>query len=176
MPKGKEEPQITNQETPASTENLERVSESYLEEIKNSLEDTACATPGPLEECDTPGPLEERIKNFGPLAPADASFAVALEHEGLGPALLARKLKILLESYKPTWNQKEKKWEYFVDGELWRRCVEMIMKARGDYAPELRVNINIDAEFQDLLRVSGHLSPEEAQEKLLEYIDVKVEK
>ena len=167
MTKGKEEPQITNQETPESTEDLERITKDHFEETLENLEDTACSTPGPLEE---------KIKEFGPLAPADSSLAVALEHEGLGPPVLARKLKILLSSYKPTWNKKQNKWEYFIDGELWRRCVEMIMKARGDYAPELRVNINIDAEFEDLLRTSGYLSPEEAQEKLLDYIDVKVEK
>lgn len=122
----------------------------------------------------TPGPLESHEDKFGPLAPEESDMAIALQHEGINPAFLARKLKIILSSYEPKWNQGKRCWDYFVPAELWRRCIEMTMKVRGDYAPEKRIDINIDASLEDLLRVSKGVTPEEAKAKIIEYIDVEV--
>ena len=102
-------------------------------------------------------------------------MAVSLDHEGLSPPKLARKLSILLESTEPKWNHQTKKWDFFVNAELWRRCVEMIMKIRGDYAPEKRINLRIDVGLEELLKSSVKLSPEEAKAKIKDYIDVEVE-
>lgn len=120
------------------------------------------------------GALFDSEEKFGPLAPEDADMAISLQHEGITPSFLARKLRILLEAYEPKWNQGSRKWDYFIPSELWRRCIEMSMKVRGDYAPEKRIDINIDGSLEELLRVSRGVSPEEAKAKIIEYIDVEV--
>lgn len=147
----------------STEDDVEPVSEDKFKEVLGDLLAEAQRAPGPLSD------------SFGPLAPTDSSMAVALDHEGLAPPTLARKLRILLDSTEPKWNHKLKKWDYFVNAELWRRCIEMIMKIRGDFAPEKRINVNIDVGLEELLRGSVDLSPEEAQEKIKDYIDVEVE-
>lgn len=163
MAKKKEKSQP--QETPKSTEEEVVVPQELFQGVMDILVSDAEAAPGPLDS---------HVDNFGPLAPEDSDMAVALQHEGITPAFLARKLKIVLETYEPRWNQKERKWDYFVPAELWRRSIEMSMKVRGDYAPEKRIDINIDASLEDLLRVSKGVTPEEAKAKIIEYIDVEV--
>lgn len=152
-------------ETPKSTEEEVVVPKKEFDDVMGML--TADAE-------STAGPLESHEDKFGPLAPEDSDMAIALKHEGINPAFLARKLKIILSVYEPKWNQKLRKWDYFVPAELWRRCIEMSMKVRGDYAPEKRIDINIDASLEDLLRVSKGVTPEEAKAKIIEYIDVEV--
>lgn len=155
-------------------EETEQISEEHLESVKGSLLAMAETTEGETDS------LEERLTNpkvlesFGPLASPDADMGVALQHEGISPALLARKLKILLESVEPKWNLKLKKWDYFIPSELWRRCIEMIMKVRGDFAPEKRININTDVTLEELLLSSKGMTPEEAKAKIVDYIDVEV--
>ena len=150
-----------------STEDeVSSVSKEKFEEIFEELTQSAEASPGPLDNSK---------EKYGPLAAEGVSITAALDHEGLAPPRLARKLSILLDSYEPRWNHKTKSWDYFVNSELWRRCIEMIMKIRGDFAPERRVNVNIDVGLEELLKGSVSLSPEEAQEKIKEYIDLEVE-
>ena len=162
------EDQSQNQETPQSTEDLlEKVSGDAYKGMMEGLLDASHAEHSPV--ISSP-------EKFGPLAPPGADIAVALEHEGLSPALLARKLRILLECSTPKWNKDKDKWDYFIDSELWRRCIEMIMKVRGDFAPEKRININVDSTLEDLLRASAKWSPEEAGKRIRDYIDVEVEK
>lgn len=152
-------------ETPKSTEEEIPVPKELFKDMMGILRADAESTPGPLES---------RPDKFGPLAPEDSDMSVSFQHEGITPAFLARKLRVILESYEPRWNHKTKKWDYFIPAELWRRCIEMSMKVRGDYAPEKRIDINIDGSLEDLLRVSKGVSPEEAREKIIEYIDVEV--
>jgi len=159
------EEQSQSQETPKSTEDLEPVPHHKFDEVMDGLNAVAQTTEGPLES---------HPDKFGPLAPADADMGIALQHEGLSPAVLARKLRILLESSEPKWNHKTKGWDYFIPSELWRRCIEMIMKVRGDYAPEKRINIEIDGTLEELLMASKGMTPEEAREKIVDYIDVEV--
>lgn len=152
-------------EIPKSTEEEITVPQEVFKDVVGSL----------LAEAEsTPGPLEDRVDKFGSLAPEDSDMAIALQHEGITPAFLARKLRIILETYEPKWNQKERRWDYFVPLELWRRCIEMSMKVRGDYAPEKRINLEIDGSLEELLRLSKGISPEEAKVKIIEYIDVEV--
>lgn len=158
------------EETPAKTENLqsteeelEPISEEKFKSVLGELLEEAQRSPGPLSD------------SHGALAPSGSTMSVALDHEGLGPPALARKLRILLDSTEPKWNHKLKKWDYFVNAELWRRCIEMIMKVRGDYAPEKRLNVNIDVGLEELMKASTSLTPEEAQEKIKSYIDIEVE-
>lgn len=155
-------------EIPKSTEEeaLETVKQEDFKDVVGDLLAQAESTAGPLEN--------RAEKVFGPMAPEDADMAISLQHEGITPAFLARKLRIILESYEPKWNQGSKSWDYFIPAELWRRCIEMAMKVRGDYAPEKRIDINIDASLEDLLRVSKGVTPEEAKAKIIEYIDVEV--
>jgi hypothetical protein len=153
-----------NQEIQLSTDDeVEQVSEEKFKETLAELEESAQILQGPVAE------------SHGPLAPAGSDMAVALDHEGLGPPKLARKLRILLDSAEPKWNHKLKKWDYFVNAELWRRCIEMIMKVRGDYAPEKRINLKVDVGLEELLKLSAGMTPEEAKEKIKDYIDVEVE-
>ena len=163
MAKKKEKSQP--QETPKSTEEEVTVPQEIFKDVVGGL----------LAEAEsTPGPLEDHIDKFGALAPEDSDMAIALQHEGITPAYLARKLRIILEAYEPKWNQRNRRWDYFIPSELWRRCIEMSMKVRGDYAPEKRINIEIDGSLEELLRVSKGVSPEEARAKIIEYIDVEV--
>lgn len=160
------ENQSQNQETPQSTEDLlEKVAGDDYKVMMENLLDVSY-TDG--------SPLDRSPEKFGPLAPPGADMAVALEHEGLGPALIARKLRILLECSTPKWNKEKDAWDYFIDSELWRRCIEMIMKVRGDYAPEKRLRINVDVGLEELLKASAGLTTEEANKKILDYIDVEV--
>jgi len=169
-----EENQSQLPETPESTEESEeRVSKEKLDGVVAELESRSQTTEGELDE------LEEKLTKldpeaFGPLAPSDSDMGVALQFEGITPSLLARKLKILLESVEPKWNPRYKKWDYFIPSELWRRCIEMIMKVRGDYAPEKRVNIHTDANLEEILLSSKGMTPEEARKKIIDYIDVEV--
>jgi len=149
----------------STEDDVEVVSSEKFEEALGDLEERAQTAPGPLESRAT----------LGPMAAEDSSMAVALDHEGLAPPVLARKLRILLESTEPKWNHQTKVWDYFVNAELWRRIIELIMKIRGDFAPEKRINVNVDVGLEDLLKRSAGLSPEEAQEKIKDYIDVEVE-
>jgi hypothetical protein len=152
-------------ETPKSTEEEVTVPSELFDEMVGGLR---------AEAESTAGPLEDHPDKFGALAPADSDMAIALQHEGINPAFLARKLKIILSAYEPKWNQGKRRWDYFIPSELWRRCIEMSMKVRGDYAPEKRIDINIDGSLEDLLRVSKGVTPEEAKAKIIEYIDVEV--
>lgn len=149
----------------STEDDVEQVSSEKFEETLNELVEKAQNAPGPLDSRST----------LGPLAPEGSDMAVSLDHEGLSPPKLARKLSILLESTEPKWNHQTKVWDFFVNAELWRRCVEMIMKIRGDYAPEKRINLNVDVGLEELLKGSVNLSPEEAKEKIKDYIDVEVE-
>lgn len=149
----------------STEDDVEQVSSEKFEETLNELVEKAQNAPGPLDSRST----------LGPLAPEGSDMAVSLDHEGLSPPKLARKLSILLESTEPKWNHQTKEWDFFVNAELWRRCVEMIMKIRGDYAPEKRINLNVDVGLEELLKGSVNLSPEEAKEKIKDYIDVEVE-
>lgn len=161
MTKDEKKPKIL----PSTEDDVEVVSSEKFEETLNELTEKAQNAPGALDS----------RPDLGPLAPEGSDMAVALDHEGLSPPKLARKLSILLESTEPKWNHRSKKWDFFVNAELWRRCVEMIMKIRGDYAPEKRINVNIDIGLEELLKGSGNMSPEEAQAKIKNYIDVEVE-
>lgn len=153
-------------QNPQSTEEdavlIKKVSADKFEEMMDGLKGVSQAEVGPTS------------REYGELAPADSDMARALDHEGLSPPLIARKLRILLEASTPKWNKEEDCWDYFIDSELWRRVIEMVMKLRGDYAPEKRINLNIDASLEDLLRVSKGVTPEEAKAKIIEYIDVEV--
>lgn len=149
-----------------STEDeVEPVSSEKFEEVLGELTEKAQNAPGALES----------REDLGPIAPLGSNMSTALDHEGLSPPALARKLKILLESTEPKWNHQTKRWDFFVNAELWRRCVEMILKLRGDFAPEKRINVNIDIGLEELLKGSASMSPEEAKEKIKEYIDLEVE-
>ena len=165
------EEQSQNQEIPKSIEPqddsglLEKVSGDKYKGMMEGLLDASHAEHSPI--ISSP-------EKFGPLAPPDADMAIALEHEGLSPALLSRKLRILLECSTPKWNKDTDAWDYFIDSELWRRCIEMIMKVRGDYAPEKRLRINVDVGLEELLKASAGLTTEEANKKILDYIDVEV--
>lgn len=149
----------------STEDDVEPVSSEKFEEVLDALTEKAQNAPGALES----------RKELGPMAPVGSDMATSLDHEGLSPPALARKLKILLESTEPKWNHQTKEWDFFVDAELWRRCVEMILKLRGDFAPEKRINVNIDMDLEELLKGSASMSPEEAKEKIKEYIDVEVE-
>lgn len=160
----KESPQSTEETGPALTKEVDRirkVSAEKYDEMMDGLKGASQAEAGPTS------------REYGPLAPADSDMAVALDHEGLSPPLLARKLKILLESVTPKWNKENDCWDYFIDSELWRRVIEMVMKLRGDYAPEKRINVNIDMGLEELLKSSVGITPEEAEKKVKEYIDVE---
>lgn len=160
----KKKDKTPNQEIHLSTEEeVEPVSEDKFREVLAELEESAQIELGPVAD------------SHGPLAPSGSDMAVALDHEGLAPPVIARKLRILLDSVEPKWNHKLKKWDYFVNAELWRRCIEMIMKVRGDYAPEKRINLKVDIGLEELLKLSASMTPEEAKEKIKDYIDVEVE-
>ena len=147
----------------STEDDVEPVSEEKFKEVLGELLESAQREPGPIAD------------SHGPLAPSGSDMAVALDHEGLSPPALARKLRILLDSVEPKWNHKLKKWDYFVNAELWRRCIEMIMKVRGDYAPEKRINLKVDIGLEELLKLSATMTPEQAKEKIKDYIDVEVE-
>lgn len=149
----------------STEDDVEKVSSEKFEEALDDLIERAQNAPGPLESSES----------LGPLAPEGSDMSVALDYEGLSPPTIARKLHILLESTEPKWNHQTKKWDYFVNAELWRRCIEMIMKVRGDYAPEKRINLKVDVGLEELLKLSASMTPEEAQEKIKDYIDVEVE-
>ena len=166
MAKKKEKSQPPEILKSTEEEDLETVPQEEYKDMIGTLLGEAESTAGPL--------LNRDEKVFGPMAPEDADMAISLQHEGITPAFLARKLRILLVAYEPKWNNSSKSWGYFIPAELWRRCIEMAMKVRGDYAPEKRIDINIDASLEDLLRVSKGVTPEEAKAKIIEYIDVEV--
>ena len=159
-----ENPQSTEEEGTALNKEvvrLKKISADNYEEMMDGLKGASQAEEGPVS------------REYGPLAPADSDMAIALDHEGLSPPLLARKLKILLESVTPKWNKDGDCWDYFIDSELWRRVIEMVMKLRGDYAPEKRINVNIDMGLEELLKGSVGMTPEEAEKKIKDYIDVE---
>ena len=155
-------------------EETETISEEKMGEVRSSLQAAAEVSEGSLGSTLEKQLTEIKPEELGPLAPADSDMTAALQHEGIGTPLLARKLKILLGSLEPKWNLKEKRWDYFIPSELWRRCMEMIMKVRGDFAPEKRINLEMDATLEELLLASKGMTPEEAKAKIVDYIDVKV--
>lgn len=153
-------------QSPQSTEEegavlIRQVSAEKYEEMMDGLKGASQSEVGPTS------------REYGELAPADSDMAIALDFEGLSPPLIARKLRILLEASTPKWNKDGDCWDYFIDSELWRRVIEMVLKLRGDYAPEKRINVNIDMGLEELLKSSVGITPEEAEKKVKEYIDVE---
>jgi len=112
-----------------------------------------------------------------PGGPAEAMIVRdAFLAEGLGPELIARKLRYLLseKAKSPKWNVATREWEYFIDGKLWKDICELLIKVFGGFAPEAQINLHIDASLKDILENTS-LSPEAANRKFKEYIDIVAE-
>lgn len=92
----------------------------------------------------------------------------AFEAEGLDFPFVARTLKKLVDNNTTSkWNPLTKQFDFFLDGELHRRCCDLIVKVLGGFAPDTTLNLNIDANLAQMLE---HSSPEEANKLASKYL------
>jgi hypothetical protein len=141
-----------------------KISKAELEKLNQQLE-TAMSK---AQDGASMVPVDESLEGQLPAPALDfssMSIREAAELEGITPHYIVKKLKELLTMKQPKWNQKLKRWDYFIDGELVRKCLEMGIKMHGgfDSGPQVKVNINVDLE--SILR-NPHLSPEEKRKQI----------
>jgi hypothetical protein len=111
---------------------------------------------------------------LSPLSPVAAGQTMqeAFLQEGMDAGFFAQKLKFLLseDAKTPKWNKELERWDYFIDGELWRKICDMGIKIHGGYAPEASISVHIDANLQDILQ-NTNVNPEEANRQVRAYFE-----
>jgi len=142
------------------------VPEADLKQMLDRLDEAGTEKGGEVAPLETPSAPSD------PPGPTDAMIVrEALLAEGLGPQLIARKLKWMLSNEAKTakWDLARREWVYFIDLKIWKDCIEILIKVFGGYAPEAQINLSIDLGLKDLL-LNTTQTPEEANAQFKAYL------
>jgi len=151
---------MARRQLPESSEQI-ALEEKDFNALQRRLEEAYRAVAG-----DEP-PADLDVKEWADNPP---TLAQALNSAGMGTPWLVRMFWFLIVQYREAkWNPQRKCYEYFVNGELVRRCLEFLGKIHVAARPT--VNLNVNMEIKQLL-VDPNLSPADTlrqiQQKMLE--------